>query len=123
MSASACHEHRSSRRWSHDVPGWSTTPGTTLDLWDCNGGANQSWDVRDDGRITVYADMCMTARTDRTVTIEDCAGSTEQTWSVNADQTITSSTGLCLTAAGTGNGSAVTVTACSGSSSQKWTFA
>jgi len=26
-----------------DVPGFSTTSGTQLDLWDCNGGGNQSW--------------------------------------------------------------------------------
>ena len=26
-----------------DVPGFSTTNGTALDLWDCNNGGNQSW--------------------------------------------------------------------------------
>jgi hypothetical protein len=25
------------------VPGWSTTNGTVLNLWDCTGGANQQW--------------------------------------------------------------------------------
>jgi hypothetical protein len=27
------------------VPGFSTTEGTQLDLWTCNGGANQQWSV------------------------------------------------------------------------------
>jgi hypothetical protein len=26
-----------------DDPGSSTTNGTKVDLWDCNGGANQQW--------------------------------------------------------------------------------
>ncbi|MER7538408.1 RICIN domain-containing protein [Streptomyces sp. NPDC097704] len=26
-----------------DVPGGSTTNGTELVIWDCNGGANQRW--------------------------------------------------------------------------------
>ena len=26
-----------------DVPGWSTTNGTVLNLWDCTGGNNQQW--------------------------------------------------------------------------------
>ncbi|MFF1925410.1 ricin-type beta-trefoil lectin domain protein [Streptomyces sp. NPDC058221] len=28
-----------------DVPGGDTTSGTSLDLWDCHGGANQQWNV------------------------------------------------------------------------------
>ena len=26
-----------------DVNGASTTPGTQVDIWDCDGGANQKW--------------------------------------------------------------------------------
>jgi len=26
-----------------DVPGFSTTNGTRLDLWECNGDSNQAW--------------------------------------------------------------------------------
>jgi hypothetical protein len=26
-----------------DDTGWSTTPGTQVQIWDCTGGANQSW--------------------------------------------------------------------------------
>ena len=26
-------------------PGWSTTPGTQLQIWDCTGNANQKWNL------------------------------------------------------------------------------
>ncbi|MEU9919680.1 RICIN domain-containing protein, partial [Streptomyces sp. NPDC051001] len=26
-----------------DIPGYSTTDGTQLHLWDCHGGSNQKW--------------------------------------------------------------------------------
>ncbi|GAB3860738.1 RICIN domain-containing protein [Dactylosporangium cerinum] len=26
-----------------DLPGWSTTWGTQVTIWDCTGGANQQW--------------------------------------------------------------------------------
>lgn len=105
-----------------DVPGWSTTPGTALDLWDCNGGGNQSWDVTEGGGITVYADMCLTASGGGAAVIEDCSGSPAQQWSVTADGEIASASDrtLCLAAVGTGNGSAVVVATCDGSDSQRW---
>lgn len=107
-----------------DVPGWSTTPGTALDLWDCNGGGNQSWDAKDDGTITVYADMCLTASgpAGSTAVIEDCDGSAAQQWSVSGDGVIASASDgtLCLAAAGTGNGAAVRVVTCDGSDHQRW---
>ncbi|MFG1807588.1 RICIN domain-containing protein [Streptomyces sp. NPDC049040] len=28
-----------------DVPGASTTDGTQLEIWDCNGGNNQRWTI------------------------------------------------------------------------------
>ncbi|TDW92677.1 ricin-type beta-trefoil lectin domain protein [Kribbella sp. VKM Ac-2566] len=102
-----------------DVPGFSTSPGTALDLWDCNNGGNQSWNLTADNQLTVYADKCMTAGTSA-VTIETCTGAADQVWQLNADQTVTSTAG-CLTANGTGNGSAVVVAACNGSADQKWT--
>jgi len=105
-----------------DVPGFSTTPGTALDLWDCNNGGNQSWNYTADKQLTVYADKCMTAGPSAT-TIETCTGAANQAWELNADQTVTSvaTPALCLTAAGTGNGAAVNTAPCNGSNDQKWT--
>jgi hypothetical protein len=42
-----------------DVPGFSTTNGTQLDLWECNGGGNQSWNATAAHEITVYGNKCM----------------------------------------------------------------
>ncbi|MFG1906940.1 ricin-type beta-trefoil lectin domain protein [Kribbella sp. NPDC048928] len=104
-----------------DVPGFSTAPGTSLDLWDCNNGGNQSWNYTAAKELTVYANMCMTTGT--TVTIETCTGAPNQAWDLNADQTITSPAAptQCLAAVGTGNGAPVTTTPCNGSNTQKWT--
>ncbi|HET6742741.1 MAG TPA: RICIN domain-containing protein, partial [Kribbella sp.] len=104
-----------------DVPGFSTAPGTSLDLWDCNNGGNQSWNYTTAKELTVYADKCMTAGPD--VTIENCTGATNQVWDLNADQTITSPSAptQCLAAVDTGNGAAVVTAPCDGSDNQKWT--
>ena len=113
-----------------DVPGFSTTAGTQLDLWDCNGGGNQSWNLSSAKELTVYASMCMSIGGDGVsagspVVIESCTGSTSQQWDVNADGTVTNvgEPQLCLDAsgAGTGNGTSVDVWYCNGASNQAWT--
>ena len=68
-----------------DVPGFSTTNGTELDLWDCNGGGNQSWNWTADKQLTVYGNKCMTIGGDGSsagspVMITDCTGMTNQAW-------------------------------------------
>lgn len=114
-----------------DVPGFSTTPGTSLDLWDCNGGGNQSWNPTADGELTVYGDLCMQAGTDgatvaagAAVIIASCTGADVQAWNTEADGTITSAAdpSLCLDAAGggTGNGTKVDVWYCNGQANQVW---
>ena len=112
-----------------DVPGYSTTSGTQLDLWDCNGGGNQSWNYTAAHLLTVYSNKCMQAGTGTVsagaaVVIQDCTGLAAQQWTVNANGTITSAVdaGLCLDTVGSGtaDGSAVVVATCSGSVSQGW---
>lgn len=115
-----------------DVPGFSTTNGTQLDLWDCNGGGNQSWNYTSTHELTIYGDKCMQAGTaggatvsaGAAVVIEDCSGTASQQWNVNADGTVTSAadSGLCLDAsgAGTGNGTAVDVWNCNAATNQAW---
>jgi hypothetical protein len=34
-----------------DVPGHATAPGTRVEIWDCNGGANQQWNLNSDGTV------------------------------------------------------------------------
>ena len=112
-----------------DVPGFSTTNGTALDLWDCSGGGNQSWNWTADKQLTVYSNKCMTISGDGAsagspVIITDCTGAPNQAWELHEDLTI-SSVGhpdLCLDAAGagTGNGTAVDVWLCNGQANQQW---
>lgn len=114
-----------------DVPGFSTAPGTSLDLWDCNGGGNQSWNLTSTGELTIYGTLCMQAGTNGAtvnagdpVTIATCTGASVQQWNVNSDGSITvaADTGLCLDAsgAGTGNGTAVDLWYCNGAGNQSW---
>lgn len=113
-----------------DVPGFSTTNGTALDLWDCNGGGNQSWDWTATKQLTVYGDKCLTIGGDGSsagspAIITTCTGAANQGWELNANLSITSIAypGLCLSAAGagTGNGTAIDVWHCNNESNQRWT--
>lgn len=87
-----------------DVPGFSTTSGTILGLWNCNGGGNQSFNATAEKELTIYGDMCMAvagnAVAGASVMIADCTGALDQKWEVNDDLTIatTASPGLCLAA-------------------------
>ncbi|HWG26986.1 ricin-type beta-trefoil lectin domain protein [Actinospica sp.] len=112
-----------------DVPGFSTTAGTQLDIWDCNAGGNQTWDYTTSHELSVYGDMCMQAGTTSAasgsaVVLESCTGATNQQWTVNSSGTITSAadSALCLATVGdaTADGTLLDVATCSGSSSQTW---
>ena len=112
-----------------DVPGFSTTAGTQLDLWDCNDGGNQTWDYNSSHELSVYGDMCMqagtsTAASGTAVLLESCTGATNQQWTVNSSGTVTSAADstLCLDTVGeaTADGTLLDVATCSGSTSQTW---
>lgn len=107
-----------------DVPGFSTTAGTTLGLWHCNGGGNQSFYGTAEKDLTVYGDMCVTAEivAGSSVTIEDCTGAANQKWELNEDLTVSSvaDPGLCLAAAD--DQWAVRLEPCTaGATTQQWT--
>src|SRR5450755_2507429 len=42
-----------------DVPSASTADGSLLDIWDCNGGANQQWAYLSNGELQVYGSKCL----------------------------------------------------------------
>jgi hypothetical protein len=112
-----------------DVPGQSQTNGTLLEIWDCNGGANQQWTQLPGGELQVYGTKCLDVPGHATaagtaVEIWDCNGGGNQQWTVRADGTIVGvESGLCLdvTGAGTANGAGVEIWTCNGQSNQKWT--
>jgi hypothetical protein len=114
-----------------DVPNLSTTAGTQLDIWSCNGGSNQIWTVTSSGQLTVYSgssQMCMDASGNGTtpgtkVEIWTCNGGANQQWKINSNGTITGvQSGLCLdvTGASTANGALVELWTCNGGSNQQW---
>ncbi|MFE3459258.1 ricin-type beta-trefoil lectin domain protein [Nocardiopsis aegyptia] len=86
-----------------DVPGSTRENRTQVQIWDCNGGANQQWTRTASGEITVYdGAKCLDAlgggATDGTrVGIYDCNGQDNQKWTFHSDGTLRSdASGLCL---------------------------
>jgi hypothetical protein len=113
-----------------DVNNFTTTPGTQVQIYDCNGGSNQIW-TDSSGRLTVYSGStlrCLDANNQGTtagtkVIIWPCNGQVNQQWVLNSNGTITGvQSGLCLdvTGAGTANGTPVELWTCNGHSNQQW---
>ncbi|TWV32139.1 1,4-beta-xylanase [Streptomyces misionensis] len=116
-----------------DVPNSSTTAGTNLQIWDCNGRANQTWSATPSNQLTVFSgdsQRCLDAYDNQTtpgtkVDIWPCNGGANQQWRLNSDGTVTGvQSGLCLdvTGAATANGTGVELWTCNGQSNQKWTL-
>ena len=111
-----------------DVPNSSTTDGTQTDIYDCNGGSNQSWTYNASKELVVYGNKCLdVANQSRSagaiVEIWTCNGGGNQQWTINANGTITGvQSGLCLdvTNGSTANGSKVEIWTCNGGSNQAW---
>ncbi|CAM3576682.1 ricin-type beta-trefoil lectin domain protein [Kibdelosporangium persicum] len=116
-----------------DVNGGSTTPGTQLQIWGCNGGAGQVWTRTASGQLTVYSGAntrCMTALNNQTapgtqVVIAQCDSGAGQQWQINANGTITGTqSGICLDINGgaTANGGKTILWTCHGGANQQWTL-
>ncbi|MCX2951730.1 ricin-type beta-trefoil lectin domain protein [Lentzea sp. NEAU-D7] len=112
-----------------DINGNTTTNGTQAQLWDCNGGEQQTFTHTARKELVVYGTKCLDAWDHGTtngtkVAIYDCTGGTNQQWNVNADGTVTGvQSGLCLDAYGaaTANGTKLVLWTCNGAANQKWT--
>ncbi|MFG2455505.1 glycoside hydrolase family 27 protein [Streptomyces sp. NPDC048523] len=116
-----------------DVCDSTTTAGTQVEIWSCNGGANQTWTHSASNQFTVYSgssQMCLDAHNNRTtpgtkVEIWTCNGQSNQQWTLNTNGTITGvQSGLCLGVAGgaTADGTLAELQTCNGGSSQRWTL-
>jgi poly(hydroxyalkanoate) depolymerase family esterase len=115
-----------------DVTGQATTPGTHLQIWDCNSQPNQTWTATSANELSVYSGdsrRCLAAENGGTsagtaAVIGACDNSNGQKWRLNADGTIASvQSGLCLDVYGarTANGTQVILWTCNGANNQKWT--
>jgi alpha-galactosidase len=116
-----------------DVYNNQTTPGTKVEIWDCNTGANQSWTPTSAGELRTFGGtQCLDANGSASgspVTLWTCNGGTNQQWRLNPDGTVTGvQSGLCLdvtggnVAAGQANGTAVELWTCNGGANQHWTL-
>jgi len=113
-----------------DVPNSSTTNATQVQLWDCNGNANQRFTYTSGKQLQVYGNKCLDASGKGTtngtaVIIYDCNGQANQQWNVNSSGTISGvQSGLCLDAANasTANGTKIQLYSCGSGSNQKWTL-
>ncbi|MGN9844818.1 ThuA domain-containing protein [Nonomuraea sp. H19] len=112
-----------------NVNGASQANGAQVQIWDCNGQANQQWTSTSAGELRVYGTKCLDVNGAGTadgtaVIIWDCNGQNNQKWRLNADGTITAvGANKCLdvSGAGTANGTKVQIWACHSGTNQKWT--
>ncbi|MFJ3929027.1 ThuA domain-containing protein [Streptomyces sp. NPDC090029] len=110
-----------------DADAHGTANGTKVQLWQCNGGANQTWDVVD-GTVRSLG-KCMNVHggsVDDGAVVElwDCNGSPAQRWSLEPDGALRNGS-KCLDAAGGGSeaGTRLLIWSCHGGPNQRWALA
>jgi alpha-galactosidase len=116
-----------------DAYGNQTTPGTKIEIWDCDGGANQTVTPTAAGELRLYnGSQCLDAYNNQTtagtkVELWTCNGGANQQWRLNPDGTVTGTqSGLCLDvtggdqAAGNVNGTQLELWTCNGGANQQW---
>ncbi|MFF2149372.1 RICIN domain-containing protein [Kitasatospora sp. NPDC058190] len=113
-----------------DDPAGSTSPGTTVDIRDCGGGANQAWTYTSNQSLTTEG-LCLDADGGGTtpgtaVILWPCQGSPNQQWTLAPDGTVRGvQSGLCLDVTGgaTDNGTPVELWDCTTAANQQWSTA
>ncbi len=113
-----------------DSPQGTTYNTTQLEVWDCNGHANQNVVSNPSAKTLVLEGKCFDAYNNQTtagtpVEMFDCNGQTNQQWNINSDGTITGvQSGLCLDVTGTTNpdGAGLELWPCNGGDNQQWTL-
>ncbi len=112
-------------------PNSTTVSGTQQQIWDCTGGANQTWTRSSSNQLTLTiggSTLCLGANGQGTspgtaAGSWSCDDQANQQWQFNSNGTITGvQSGLCLdvTAASTANGALVELWTCNGGSNQQW---
>jgi hypothetical protein len=109
-----------------DVRGGKFQPGTTLQVYECNGTASQRFAVGRGGEIRVR-DLCVDVdrgdpRDGARVVLWSCSGSRSQSWSTQGGQIVSQLTGKCLDveAGQVRPGAHTMVWPCNRSPSQRW---
>jgi GH25 family lysozyme M1 (1,4-beta-N-acetylmuramidase) len=107
-------------------PGFSTTNGTRVVLWPCNGYSNQSWALPAGPVTSQIPGMCLDDLGDQTandtkIVLSTCDGAPEQAWQAATDGTFRIN-GKCLDVSrgATATGSVVDLYSCNGTKAQQW---
>jgi hypothetical protein len=107
-------------------PGSSRTDGTQVELWPCNGNANQAWSIPAGPMVSQIPGMCLDDTGDQSanntkVDIWACNGTPAQAWQAQPDGTVRIN-GKCLDvkSGATASGSPVDLYSCNGNQGQQW---
>ena len=105
----------------------SSTDGTKIDLWDCNGTRAQDW-TPENGTLRINGkcmDVFGQGVTDGTpVDLWDCNGGANQQWTAEGGALVSAQSGLCLDDPGfaTADGTQLEIWTCNGGANQQWTL-
>ncbi|GAA3463516.1 ThuA domain-containing protein [Saccharothrix longispora] len=109
-----------------DVNGNSSADGAKVQLWTCNGGANQTWTRT--GQTLRALGKCLTVNGGSTadgalVQLWSCTGSAAQNWSAQSDGSLRNGA-KCLDANGgsSADGTQLIIWTCNGGANQRWTL-
>ncbi|WDZ84723.1 ThuA domain-containing protein [Micromonospora cathayae] len=112
-----------------DVRNGSSTDGTQIQIFTCNGATGQQWTVTPNGPIKALnkcLDVNAGASADGTkIQLWTCSGGGPQNWSAQADGSLRNpATGKCLDVSNNSatDGQAVHLWSCHGGANQKWTL-
>ena len=110
-----------------DVNGGSSTPGTKVEMWDCNGSAtSQTWTMASNGTVGING-QCLDITGGSTANgalIEEwtCNGGANQQWLAVNGELVNPASGKCLDDPGftTTEGTQLDLWTCNGGSTQQW---
>jgi len=115
-----------------DVPGFNDTNGTNVQIYDCNAGTNQQWQMWADGTVhpTFNTSKCLDlpgwdTENGTPIQIYDCTGGANQVWQLRSDGTLRGYGGKCVDDPGfsKSNGTNLQYYDCNGGTSQKFALA
>jgi hypothetical protein len=122
-----CDEIRGIEGKCLDVEGGSSTDGTRVILWPCNGGINQRWKVLRDGKVLGIDGKCLDVRGGSSengapVIIWACHSGDNQRWEITDKGELRGTGKKCLDPSGWGaaNGAPIILWPCHGRSNQWW---
>jgi chitosanase len=112
-----------------DVTGSSSTNGTAVQLYDCNGTAAQTWTVGNSDNTIRALGKCLDVTAAATangakIQLYDCNATGAQKWTVSNGALVNTGSGKCLDATGQGsaNGTRLQIWTCTNAVNQRWTL-